>query len=82
MREGLTGDAPGGMAYPFLPQRDLAASAEMLPLHAELFPIRAGGLPHPRVLERQRADIVAHFEVSAVLPRRLGSCSAAEKEKN
>ena len=82
MRESLAGDDPGGMADLVLPQCDIALSAERLPLHADLFPIRARGLSHPRVLERKRADIVATVEMSAVLPRRMGSCPPGEIGKD
>jgi hypothetical protein len=82
MRESLSGDDPGGMADLVLPQCDIAVSAEKMPLHADLFPIRARSLSHPRVLERQRADIVAAVEMSAVLPRRMGSGPPGEIEKD
>ena len=82
MREGFAGDAPGGMADLVLPQCDIALSAEKMPLHADVFPIRARGLSHPRALERKRADIVASVEMSAVLPRRMGSGPPGEIGKD
>jgi len=69
------------MADRILSLCDISVSAEMLPIHTELFPIRARSVPHPRLLEGKRSNDLAAAALSAVLPRRMGSCSAAQKRK-
>ena len=73
MREGLRCHHPGGVADPFLPQGAVAADSVVLPLHPDLLPIRAGGVPQARFLAREHAHRVEIDEVSAILSRRMGS---------
>ena len=80
MREGFPPHHPGGVADRTLPRDTLTVSAALLPFHADVFPIRAAGLPHPRFLAGQPADDLAADEVSAVLPRRMGSRPAGKGE--
>ena len=82
MREGLARHHTRGMADPALPENGRTVSAGLLPFYPELFPLRALSLPSARILAGQSAYAVAADAVSAVLPRRLGSRSASESEKN
>ena len=79
MPEGFGRHHPRGMVDPSLPEDAVAAHPVVLPFHAHLLALCAGGLSAARILARHAAHDMAADAVSAVVPRRLGSRPARKK---